>query len=112
MKHGDVPQRVQLSRQRGWRIPPNTVVVSRPAAWGNRYRLGRHVVHIDGRGVSPETREQCVELFEEWLRYWVEHVDSRVRDSMFRDLRGKNLACWCAHSHRCHADVLLEYANK
>jgi len=27
-------------------------------------------------------------------------------------LRGKNLACWCALDQPCHADVLLELANK
>ena len=27
-------------------------------------------------------------------------------------LRGKNLACWCKPGACCHADVLLEIANK
>lgn len=27
------------------------------------------------------------------------------------ELRGKNLACWCALDAPCHADVLLELAN-
>lgn len=27
-------------------------------------------------------------------------------------LRGKNLACWCKPDARCHADVLLELANR
>ena len=29
-----------------------------------------------------------------------------------RELRGKNLACWCRLDQNCHADVLLELANK
>jgi hypothetical protein len=28
------------------------------------------------------------------------------------ELRGKNLACWCPLDKPCHADVLLELANK
>ncbi|MES2671595.1 MAG: DUF4326 domain-containing protein [Pseudomonadota bacterium] len=28
------------------------------------------------------------------------------------ELRGKNLACWCAPELKCHADVLLEIANR
>lgn len=28
-----------------------------------------------------------------------------------QELRGKNLACWCAIGAACHADVLLEIAN-
>jgi len=27
-------------------------------------------------------------------------------------LAGRNLACWCSLGKPCHADVLLEYANK
>lgn len=27
-------------------------------------------------------------------------------------LRGKNLACWCKPGDPCHADVLLEFANR
>jgi hypothetical protein len=28
------------------------------------------------------------------------------------ELRGKDLACWCALDQPCHADVLLEFANQ
>lgn len=30
-----MPDRVQLRRTRGWRMPPNTVKVCRPGKWGN-----------------------------------------------------------------------------
>lgn len=29
-----------------------------------------------------------------------------------RELAGKNLACWCPLDQPCHADVLLELANR
>ena len=29
----------------------------------------------------------------------------------FRELRGKNLACWCGLRATCHADILLRVAN-
>jgi hypothetical protein len=35
---GTLPVRVTLSRKRGWRKPPNTVVVSRPGKWVNLFR--------------------------------------------------------------------------
>lgn len=45
------PVRVQLSRAKGWRMPPNTVKVARPCRWGNPWRVGGL------RGcVRPETR--------------------------------------------------------
>lgn len=31
------PQRIQLSRAKGWRKPENTVVVARPSKWGNPF---------------------------------------------------------------------------
>lgn len=34
------------------------------------------------------------------------------RDSIRAALRGKNLACFCALDQPCHADVLLEIANR
>ena len=34
-----MPTRIQLRRTKGWRLPPNTVVVSRPSRWGNPFLL-------------------------------------------------------------------------
>jgi hypothetical protein len=28
------------------------------------------------------------------------------------ELRGRNLACWCAPGSPCHAEILLEMANR
>lgn len=33
-------------------------------------------------------------------------------DDLVRELRGKNLACWCPLDQPCHADVLLALANR
>ncbi len=35
------PVRVQLSRRKGWMMPPNTVSVARPARWGNPFAIYR-----------------------------------------------------------------------
>jgi hypothetical protein len=29
-----------------------------------------------------------------------------------RELKGRDLACWCKPDEPCHADVLLEIANR
>lgn len=91
-----MPVRVQLRRTKGWRLPPNTIVVSRPSKWGNPWQVGKH-----------GDRAFCLQKFEEFFR----HGALRVRPEHARDeLRGKNLACWCKPGP-CHADVLLEIAN-
>lgn len=83
-----------VRRQRGKPLPSNTVYVGRPSQWGNPFKVGEH-----------GTREECIERYRRLL-------DARPwwRDRAIRELRGKNLACWCA-PEPCHADVLLELAN-
>lgn len=87
------PVRVQLSRKKGWRMPKNTVKVSRPGQWGNPFIVGTH-----------GTQAECVQMFRDWMPL-------HFRNSAPRLLRGRNLACWCALDRPCHADVLLEIAN-
>jgi hypothetical protein len=90
------PHRVQLSRKKGWKLPPNTVVVSRPTRWGNPFRVDI------SNGIDSET---AVHLFKRANSH--PHAKKRIRE----ELRGKNLACWCPLDQPCHADVLLKIAN-
>jgi hypothetical protein len=123
------PHRVQLSRKRGWRKPDNTVVVARPSKWGNPFRIERvqcsvpsgglcyevrlnGVVYADHLDSVERARERAVELFSlhtgpMGVIEWDDDQLKRVRD----ELGGKNLACWCPPGP-CHADVLLEIANR
>jgi hypothetical protein len=101
------PVRVQLSRKRGWRMPPNTVKVCRPTKWGNPHLIG-------GCDICPaiHTREEAVAEFRAECE-----GNPLVLAAIREELRGKNLACWCRlcdaqdnYCH-CHADVLLSLAN-
>lgn len=121
------PQRIQLKRTRGWRMPPNTVKVDRTSRFGNPFRIDL------SNGIDAEA---SVILYRNANDHPSTHA--RIRN----DLRGKNLACWCPiwickNGHKfgneikpsrvpkycpkgcgilsrapCHADVLLEIANK
>jgi len=75
-------------------LPPGTVRVDRATKWGNPYRL-----------VRGTTRRKVIEEYERWLRQNAELL------AALPELRGKDLACWCAPK-ACHADVLLRLANK
>ena len=79
-------------------MPANTVVVSRPARYGNPHRIGWCPVC----GVE-HTREEAIAEFKAEV--------SQMPVLHFVELRGKNLACWCRPGEACHADVLLEIAN-
>ena len=104
------PKRIQLSRKKGWRKPPNTIVVARPSRWGNPWRIGARLLRLTGKKAGEEftvTPEIAVKFFRSNLTC-VESLRAVVR----RELGGKNLACWCKPGTPCHADVLLEVANE
>lgn len=50
-------QRIQLQRTKGWKLPPNTVVVARPSRWGNPYRVGA-TAHWEGVDVAIDVRNR------------------------------------------------------
>lgn len=77
------------------------VYVGRPSMWGNRFS------HLAGTqaDVRVDTRDEAVERYAEWV------VTQRHLMARLPELKGKDLICWCAPA-RCHADVLLELANK
>lgn len=71
-------------------MPRDAVYVGRPTKWGNPHR--------------DRNREVAV------LLYRALTVTPELAEMARRELRGKDLACWCP-SGPCHADVLLEIAN-
>lgn len=109
-----MPKRIQRKRAKGWRMPPGAVYVGRPSKWGNKYAIGSWV------RLSPErlpfrvaSAGLAVALFQ------VDALSSQIfQGNVRRDLRGKDLACWCRLVDKdgnpvpCHADVLLELANR
>jgi Domain of unknown function (DUF4326) len=103
------PQRIQLKRTKGWKMPPDTVKVDRSTKWGNPFKIGE-VVHIkpahSGRDTIVRDAKDACRLYRRWL------FNLRSAEHLIAPLRGKNLACWCKPSELCHADVLLEIANK
>lgn len=114
------PERVQLSRVKGWRLPPDTVSVARPTKWGNPYRVA------DYRRMYPDLNEAqhrsfAVVDFRKLLvfapRYGPAPSSYPSLAVIRAELAGKNLACWCplvdSSGARvpCHADVLISAAN-
>lgn len=107
------PKRIQLSRKKGWKMPPNTMKVDRSTRWGNPFKA--EAFWDAGYNGSIETANaNCVGAFKAWLlgeRHWAHGcILPPVPDISV--LRGKNLACWCKPGLPCHADVLIELANR
>lgn len=104
------PQRIQLRRAKGWRMPENTVKVDRSTKWGNPFKIGHPFARrrmADGGGEITGVvadAEHAIQLFRRF-------IPLELQIAAHQELRGKNLACWCREGTPCHADVLLEIAN-
>jgi hypothetical protein len=111
------PIRIQLSRRKGFDPQAlsrkfnglDAVKVSRPGRWGNPFVVSTRLkpsMPVGADYITVQSIEDAVETFREFLLQHPELIEEARRD-----LRGKNLACWCAHGQPCHADVLLELVN-
>ena len=111
------PVRVQISRRKGTRLPPNTIRVDRWTPWGNPWRAQydsateRWIVLDPDSGYRDfPTRSKAaayaVRRFQRSLQ-----ADPELQLAIQVELRGRHLACWCALDMPCHADILLEVAN-
>ncbi|OON59744.1 hypothetical protein B0920_20905 [Massilia sp. KIM] len=105
------PQRVQLSRKKGWRMPPNTISVARPGRWGNPFSVLPELAPGTpvGRYVAMPNVEEAVAAFRRWLEE--DPAGRRLAEEAKAQLAGRNLACWCPLDGPCHAQVLLELVN-
>jgi len=123
------PIRIQRKRTKGWKTPPNTVIISRPSKWGNPLRLIGDQIFIDASYrrktlskwvlVSDEKNDinDLICLYERlWsngvfdnpdLTYW----HNKLSSLDLTELKGKNVACFCKLTEPCHGDILLEKAN-
>lgn len=88
------PKRIVQQRVKGWRKPPNTVIVARPSKWKNPFK------------VADYGREQALARYRQYL---AEQLQAGNLD--LSELRGKDLACYCKLDQDCHADILLRLAN-
>jgi len=107
------PQRIQRKRSKGWRMPEGAVYVGRPSYWGNPYGpLGFPAEAVtDGMVWSDQWRPWAVKRYRAWLELPGETGFARKVEAVV-ELAGKDLACWCPLDEPCHADVLLEIANR
>lgn len=99
-------------------MPAGAVYVGRPTRWGNPF-----VKHSDGYPMAAEGAvacfRKCVEegawfcVPQPWPKGKIPAPQYIVTVAMLgEELRGKDLACWCPLDEPCHADVLLEWANR
>ena len=105
------PKRIQRKRIKGWKLPANTVSVTRPGKWGNPFKIGGYD-HFQEEITTPQ---QAVNTYETIINLCGSPV---TKDQIKKELKGKNLACFCPLVDKngnhvfCHADILLKIANE
>ena len=136
------PVRIQRSRQHKQVTPNGLPIayVGRGTRWGNPFRLvkysdGKWAIKTDGSDRCNEllikhchavydTRDaaaiDAINCYNFWLLPYTHKEGSMMEfyqsiaqiDDAIISLKGKNLSCWCRLDEKCHADLLLELANK
>ncbi len=100
----DAPDRVQLKRSAGWKMPANTLKVDRTTRWGNPFTIaecGSAAIAVAQHG--------------RWMRGELAApgcAEPPTSEAIRAALGGRHLACWCALNGPCHADLLLTLANR
>ena len=109
------PKRIQRKRAKGWKAPDGAQYVGRGSMWGNPFTI-ENIMGNTKTLTKAEAQAKAVEMYEQWLNgenlWWVEKDRRNSIMNRIRDLRGKDLMCWCPLDQPCHADVLLELANR
>ena len=123
-----MPKRIQMSRQHPWRADnPDAVIVARPSALGNPYKVRAHCGGANGDWEVIDTgrlntsvagngwtKAGATRIAVDAYRKLLDEVyppGGRARVHLVMSLKGHDLACWCPLDQPCHADVLLELAN-
>lgn len=114
-----MPKRIQMHRRPGgWRQDhPFAVIVDRSTEWGNPFRVGASGVPDQATAVhlfAAAMTLRCSEAVPQLLRGLLNDELGGLPhpEGIATALRGKDLACWCPLDQLCHADVLLDLANK
>ena len=103
--------RIQRKRTKGWRMPENTVYVGRGTKFGNPFYVADKPTIGGGSFFWCATNEDAVKSF---CLGCLEHGGWSYpsHEEIKKELAGKNLACNCPLDQQCHADLLLDVANK
>lgn len=131
-----MPVRIQRQRKAGWRMPAGARYIGRGSIYGNpfivqqdrTYQLPWVVFWSDVGPVHSthptkrDAQQAAVDCFTDWAsqdaldpKLWTPlHMAAhgKLRAGLrCGDLRGRDLACWCALDAPCHGDVLLPWVN-
>lgn len=128
------PQPVQRSRK-AKQVSPNGLpvkYVGRPSRYGNPFKVEADIIYGNAsyrrtiltpwifiEVINPsKAPARLVELYKKWIDNHPEVLDMHInpcpftREDLRKELKDKNLSCWCKLGEPCHRNVLLDIAAK
>lgn len=81
-------------------MPENTIYVGRPTKWGNPHYM------TPASKLDPYSNASALAAYKVYLAR-----NPQLVEAAKKELRGKDLACFCKEGNPCHADILLKLAN-
>jgi len=106
-------------------MPADAIYVGRPSRWGNPFPVSEKIpvalaIELFGdlcRGFfSPAKLAHLTDdeflVISQAKERWLKRNGYDIGWAARTFLRGHDLACWCRIDQPCHADVLLEVANR
>jgi hypothetical protein len=98
-----MPSRFQQRRVKGWRKPPGSACVAHGSRYANPFRPA------PGDIGDPAAHAAAKAKYREWF---TSPGQAALLERGCRELRGRDLGCYCAAHLPCHADVLLDLVNR
>lgn len=106
----NLPTRIHRKRVKGFKLPPNTVCITRGTHFGNPIKIGEwHEMHVDSLGKlrlrhSPNEFTGATYIADkktavEWYRKWLEYHPLDY-DQMKRLEQADFVACFCIPDDR------------
>jgi hypothetical protein len=87
----------RVLNQRIHGTPKGAAYVGRPTIYGNPFKM-----------LTEDKRDEVCLAYDLWIQA---PAQAQLRERIKKNLKGKDLVCWCAPK-RCHAETLLRIANE
>lgn len=91
-------------------MPENCVYIGRPSKWSNPFK-------VDELGIDEAVKRfrECILNNSMAYYYFYDLCEATIQYNHFKWisenlslLKGKDIACWCKLSDKCHSDVLID----
>lgn len=117
----ELPTRIQGQRKAGFKLPPNTVCITRGTDFGNPFKVGGWFklgtpnsarvgwawIQAYAANAPGYTQIRDNAMAVDWYRELRRRFPLRA-DQMARLRAADHLACFCKLGEPCHGDVLIE----